>query len=123
MLEKKLWMNILQNLNKNKMSIWTCDKCGAEFESKKEAKKHEKNCQPEPTEEQQMAEIGYDVGEMCPFTQVKVGGTTNISSAVFFGAPTTDEFTWTHGNCLGKYCAIWDEKKKQCSIKTIANKR
>lgn len=95
---------------------------GEDFCSLKCIREHKRK-KPKLTDEQEMANIGYYVGEMCPFTQVKVGGTTNVSSAVLFGAPTTDEFIWTHGKCLGKYCAIWDEKHKQCSIKTIANKK
>ncbi|MCX6707949.1 MAG: hypothetical protein NT001_07520 [Candidatus Woesearchaeota archaeon] len=72
--------------------------------------------------EREMAAIGYYKGKMCPFTQVKIGGTTNVSSAVLFGAPTTDQYTWTHSECLEEYCAIWDSKGKQCSIKKIAEK-
>lgn len=72
--------------------------------------------------EQEMAGVGYFKGQMCPFTQVKVGGSQNVGSAVLFGAPVYDEFTWTHSECMKEYCAIWDEKTKQCSIKKIAQK-
>ncbi|MFH1638137.1 MAG: hypothetical protein ABIB71_06950 [Candidatus Woesearchaeota archaeon] len=73
--------------------------------------------------EQEMASIGYFKGKMCPFTQVKIGGTTNIGFAVLTGAPTRNEYTWTHGKCIEEYCAIWDTKHKHCLIKTLANKQ
>ena len=76
----------------------------------------------EMIKEQEMAAVGYFKGKMCPFTQVNVGGTQNIGAAVLWGAPTYDELTWTHSECLESYCAIWDEKNKRCSIKSIASK-
>ena len=72
--------------------------------------------------EHEMNSVGYFKGKMCPFTQVNIGGTKNIGAAVLWGAPTYDELTWTHSECLKEYCAIWDNKNKQCSIKTIASK-
>ncbi|MBI2176085.1 hypothetical protein HYU40_01890 [Candidatus Woesearchaeota archaeon] len=71
-------------------------------------------------EEEKMAAVGYFKGRMCPFTQVKVGG-TKAATLAFTGA-SMNEFTWTHSECLQKYCAIWDIKNKQCSIMTIAKK-
>ena len=70
--------------------------------------------------ETDMASIGYYKGKMCPFTQVKVGG-TNATMLAFTGASMSN-FVWTHSKCLEEYCAIWDPKHKQCSIRTIANK-
>jgi len=69
-------------------------------------------------EEQKMASIGYFKGKMCPFTQVAVGGTKTTTFAIT-GA-SINEMTWTHSQCIEEYCALWDSKKKQCSIKTIA---
>lgn len=84
--------------------------------------KKNKNRLMDMIKEQEMASVGYFKGKMCPFTQVNVGGTQNMGAAVLWGAPTYDVLTWTHSECLGEYCAIWDEKDKRCSIKTIALK-
>ncbi|MFH0955308.1 MAG: hypothetical protein V1777_04355 [Candidatus Micrarchaeota archaeon] len=67
-----------------------------------------------------MEESGYYKGEMCPFTQVEVGG-TRAATLAFTGA-SLNEFVWTHSKCMQEYCAIWDNENKQCSIKTIAQR-
>ena len=72
------------------------------------------------SKEDQMASIGYYKGKMCPFTQVKIGGTRTATLA-FTGA-SMNEFTWTHTECIEEYCAIWNDKDKQCSMKLIENK-
>ena len=82
--------------------------------------KKNKNKIVEMIDEQRMAGIGYHKGGMCPFTQVKIGG-TRAATLAFTGA-SMDEFVWTHSECLKEYCAIWDSNDKQCSIMTIAKK-
>lgn len=69
-------------------------------------------------DEGSMASIGYTKGQMCPFTQVEVGG-TRAATLAFTGA-SINEYTWTHSKCLEEYCAIWDSSNNQCSIKTIS---
>jgi len=64
--------------------------------------------------EKQMNSVGYFKGEMCPFTQVNVGRETVI------GGYGGGEYYWQHTACMKEYCAIWDNKNKRCSIKTIA---
>lgn len=70
--------------------------------------------------EHKMAEEGYYKGLMCPFTVAKVGG-TRAATLAFTGA-SINEYVWKHSQCLADYCAIWDPKNKQCSIKTISQK-
>lgn len=71
-------------------------------------------------EDKENEKRGYFKGKMCPFTQVKIGGTRPATLA-FTGA-SVNEYHWTHTACIERYCAIWDEKNKRCSILTIANK-
>jgi len=74
----------------------------------------------EAKHEKQMNEAGYFKGRMCPFTQVKVGG-TKAATLAFTGA-SMNEYVWTHSECMREYCAIWNAQKEECSIMTIAKK-
>lgn len=98
------------NLTKSRM--------GAELLQRKEELRLEEEAVKK--EEAKMAEAGYFKGEMCPFTQVKVGGTENIGSAVLWGTPTSNVYTWQHCGCIGKYCKMWDAKKEDCVLKLAA---
>jgi hypothetical protein len=94
-----------------------CQKCATKWNGSKEEKVF-----LEKEEEKKMNSIGYFKGQMCPFTQVQLGGTQNVGAAVLFGAPTYNQYTWTHGQCIKEYCSIWDSKNECCSFKTIAHK-
>ena len=80
----------------------------SEKKMKETLKKHEK----------EMNDAGYFKEKMCPFTQVKVGG-TRAGMLAFTGA-SMNEYVWTHSTCIEEYCAIWDKENNCCSIKTIA---
>jgi hypothetical protein len=51
---------------------------------------------------------GYEVGKMCPFSVVSIGG-TKIGM---------EEYVWQHMQCIQEYCALWDTKSDTCSIRT-----
>lgn len=82
-------------------------------------KKHKNNLK-EILREADMNVIGYFKGKMCPFTQVKIGG-TRAATLALTGA-SLSEFTWTHTECLEEYCAIWDAKNKCCSFMSNAKR-
>ncbi len=42
--------------------------------------------------------------DMCPFTQVKVGGGGSIGG---FGG---ESYVWTHGQCIGQFCRLYTFK-------------
>lgn len=46
----------------------------------------------------------YELFEMCPFTQVKVG------SGLTIGGIGKAEYVWTHGRCIGEYCRLYTFK-------------
>jgi hypothetical protein len=100
-----------------------CNSCHDEYLEQKERQQEALQKKLEPKKrEAYMESIGYYKHSMCPFTQVNVGGTKNIAT-VALGGPSINEYTWTHGECIQEYCAIWDEKNKRCSIRTIALQR
>ena len=68
-------------------------------------------------DEAKMASVGYFKGRMCPFTQINVH---RWNSKFVFTDAQIKAGSSTHIECLKEYCAIWDKKNKQCSIKTIA---
>ena len=47
---------------------------------------------------------GYTPFEMCPFTQVSVGGGATI------GGIGGERYVWTHGRCIGQYCRLYTYK-------------
>jgi len=42
--------------------------------------------------------------DMCPLTQVNVGGSMTI------GGTGGGSYSWTHGQCIGKYCKLYTFK-------------
>ncbi len=78
-------------------------------------KEEEKHREDKTLSQEELAPT-YLKGEMCPFTQISIGQETHIGG---YGGGT---YVWQHAPCIKEFCAIWDNKNKQCSIKTISQK-
>lgn len=46
----------------------------------------------------------YTLFDMCPFTQVQIGGGGGV------GGFDMQSYVWTHGKCIGSYCKLYTAK-------------